>query len=255
MNILSNTFSLLHVDAEDDKEQIASLTVAKDKKHATNSDTDKKTGKLSGKTTTLEIDKINEESLSSSSGNYRMPLAWIDLEMTGIILYFLEVDCDLLAGLNIEVDRILEIACVVTDGKLAKSVELLIAPRSFSFRSISFLKLYDFNHDLATSSIQGPDLVISQTKECLDSMGQWCRDHHAASGPMYVYVISGVIDFVKKHVGSDTPLLAGNSVYVDFLFLKGIKVQPATFYGFECLQWSSSGSEHDKNDKSEVDIL
>lgn len=29
-----------------------------------------------------------------------------------------------------------------------------------------------------------------------------------------------VIDFVKKHVGSDIPLLAGNSVYVDLLFLK-----------------------------------
>lgn len=29
-----------------------------------------------------------------------------------------------------------------------------------------------------------------------------------------------VIEFVKKHVGSGNPLLAGNSVYVDFLFLK-----------------------------------
>ncbi|XP_010916320.1 oligoribonuclease isoform X1 [Elaeis guineensis] len=183
MNSLSNTFSLLHLDAEDDKEQIASLTVAKDKNHATNSDKDKKTGELSGKTTTLKIDKINEESFSSSSGNYRMPLVWIDLEMT---------------GLNIEVDRILEIACVITDGKLAKSVE-------------------------------GPDLVISQTKESLDNMGQWCRDHHAASGLTERVLQSTitekdaetqVIDFVKKHVGSDTPLLAGNSIYVDFLFLK-----------------------------------
>lgn len=29
-----------------------------------------------------------------------------------------------------------------------------------------------------------------------------------------------VIEFVKKHVGTYTPLLAGNSVYMDFLFLK-----------------------------------
>jgi oligoribonuclease (3'-5' exoribonuclease) len=29
-----------------------------------------------------------------------------------------------------------------------------------------------------------------------------------------------VIDFVRRHVGSGTPLLAGNSVYVDLLFLK-----------------------------------
>nr|XP_028954477.1 uncharacterized protein LOC114823207 [Malus domestica] len=35
----------------------------------------------------------------------KMPLVWIDLEMT---------------GLNVEVDRILEIACIVTDGRLTK---------------------------------------------------------------------------------------------------------------------------------------
>jgi hypothetical protein len=29
-----------------------------------------------------------------------------------------------------------------------------------------------------------------------------------------------VIDFVKKHIGSQTPQLAGNSIYVDYLFLK-----------------------------------
>lgn len=29
---------------------------------------------------------------------------------------------------------------------------------------------------------QGPDLVIHQTKECLEKMGEWCQDHHAASG-------------------------------------------------------------------------
>ncbi|KAL3653215.1 hypothetical protein CASFOL_002896 [Castilleja foliolosa] len=53
--------------------------------------------------------------------------------------------------LNIEVDKILEIACVVTDGNLTKSIE-------------------------------GPDLVINQTKECLDKMGEWCQEHHAESG-------------------------------------------------------------------------
>ncbi|XP_022730230.1 oligoribonuclease-like isoform X2 [Durio zibethinus] len=29
---------------------------------------------------------------------------------------------------------------------------------------------------------QGPDLVIHQSKECLDRMGEWCQNHHAASG-------------------------------------------------------------------------
>ena len=30
--------------------------------------------------------------------------------------------------------------------------------------------------------LQGPDLVIHQSKECLDRMGEWCQNHHAASG-------------------------------------------------------------------------
>lgn len=34
MNSISNLFSILHLDAEDDKEQIASLSVAKDETHA-----------------------------------------------------------------------------------------------------------------------------------------------------------------------------------------------------------------------------
>ncbi|KAJ1261259.1 hypothetical protein BS78_09G015300 [Paspalum vaginatum] len=76
---------------------------------------------------------VNDE---ESSVDYRMPLVWIDLEMT---------------GLDITKDRILEIACIITDGKLTKQIE-------------------------------GPDLVISQSKELLDSMNEWCKTHHAASG-------------------------------------------------------------------------
>nr|XP_043609495.1 oligoribonuclease-like isoform X2 [Erigeron canadensis] len=115
--------------------------------------------------------------------DYRQPLVWIDLEMT---------------GLNTEVDRILEIACIITDGKLTKSVE-------------------------------GPDLVIHQTKACLDEMGEWCQKHHAESGLTEKVIQSTisekeaeqqVMEFVKAHVGTYTPLLAGNSIYVDFMFLK-----------------------------------
>ncbi|KAF8099145.1 hypothetical protein N665_0250s0007 [Sinapis alba] len=127
---------------------------------------------------------------SSSTGervlaveNYKQPLVWIDLEMT---------------GLNVEVDKILEIACIVTDGQLTKSVE-------------------------------GPDLVVHQTKDCMDKMGDWCQTHHGASGLTKKVLCSTiserqaeeeVIKFVKKHVGSENLQLAGNSVYVDFLFLK-----------------------------------
>lgn len=122
-------------------------------------------------------------------GNYKQPLVWIDLEMTGnvsilflslinppcfclLILYFkvsffilisfhlphmihclsplvdvsyfrssifniLTVYC---VGLNVEVDRILEIACIITDGQLAKSVEVYI----YICSSIYFLPGFPF---------------------------------------------------------------------------------------------------------------
>ncbi|XP_074572500.1 oligoribonuclease-like [Curcuma longa] len=183
MNNLSNIFSTLRVDAEDDKEQIASLSVAKGEKRAENSDVTKTKNQFPRESTSTRNDKLEQQMPPSPSGDYKMPLVWIDLEMT---------------GLDIEVDRILEIACIITDGKL-------------------------------TNSIDGPDFVIKQTKECLDKMGEWCCEHHAASGLTERVLKSTVtetdaenqvIDFVKKHVGSQTPQLAGNSIYVDFLFLK-----------------------------------
>ncbi|XP_042394915.1 oligoribonuclease-like [Zingiber officinale] len=183
MNNLSNIFSTLRVDAEDDKEQIASLSVAKSEKRAENSDVTKTKNQFPRESTSTINDKLEQQMLPSPSGDYKMPLVWIDLEMT---------------GLDIEVDRILEIACIITDGKLINSID-------------------------------GPDFVIRQTKECLDKMGEWCCEHHASSGLTERVLRSTlteadaenqVIDFVKKHVGSQTPQLAGNSIYVDFLFLK-----------------------------------
>lgn len=179
MNRLTNAFSLLELDVEDDREQ---TTSAADKTEKDNGDSKKETDSIQDATVT-ENDRGSHHSLDKLEGEYRLPLVWIDLEMT---------------GLNIEVDRILEIACVITDGNLTKSVE-------------------------------GPHLVIHQTKECLDEMGEWCQDHHAASGLTEKVIQSTisekeaeqqVVEFVKRHVGTYTPLLAGNSVYVDFMFLK-----------------------------------
>lgn len=171
MDDLSNAFSLLELDVEDDREETTSSASNTVKTNGDAGDTKK------------ETDKGSHQSLSLLEGDYKLPLVWIDLEMT---------------GLNIEVDTILEIACVITDGKLTKSVE-------------------------------GPDLVIHQTQDCLDKMGEWCQDHHAASGLTEKVIQSKinekeaeqqVIEFVKRHVGTYTPLLAGNSIYVDFMFLK-----------------------------------
>ncbi|KAL6967876.1 hypothetical protein U1Q18_033686 [Sarracenia purpurea var. burkii] len=183
MNKLANVFSLLELDVADDREQTTTAVVPDSGEHANGRGKNKKKGDSSGDTILTKNDNGVQQSVEMVSGEYKLPLVWIDLEMT---------------GLDVEVDRILEIACIITDGKLTKSIE-------------------------------GPDLVIHQSKECLDKMGEWCQTHHAASGLTEKVLQSTisereaekqVLEFVKGHVGTYTPLLTGNSVYMDFLFLK-----------------------------------
>lgn len=172
MNKLANNFSLLELDVDDPGDHL---------KNAAADDS------VKVENCSLRDESLNangdQQTLESTPVEYRMPLVWIDLEMT---------------GLNIEYDRILEIACVITDGNLTKSIE-------------------------------GPDLVIHQTKECLDKMGEWCQQHHSASGLTEKVLQSSiteqdaemqVMEFVKRHVGTYTPFIAGNSIYTDLLYLK-----------------------------------
>ena len=63
-------------------------------------------------------------------------LCWLDLEMT---------------GLNPDVERIIEIATVITD--------------------------YDLN-----IVAEGPSLVINQSDDLLDAMDDWNTEHHTKSG-------------------------------------------------------------------------
>ncbi|XP_031483168.1 oligoribonuclease isoform X2 [Nymphaea colorata] len=175
MKDLGNIFSVLSLDVGDDKDQTAV---------GAPTDARKQSGKK--KPVNVQISEADEECppAEGSSERFRSPLVWIDLEMT---------------GLNIDVDRILEIACIITDGKL-------------------------------THLAEGPDLIIHQSKECLDNMGEWCQNHHSASGLTEKVLASTVteadaetqvIDFLKSHIGgSYQPMLAGNSIYVDFEFLK-----------------------------------
>lgn len=184
MEDLANAFSVLELDAEDDDQAREASSVSKNKDDTTKSSGKKMEKKVNNSDNMLLVkEKESQQNSEMPLEEYKLPLVWIDLEMT---------------GLNVEVDRILEIACIITDGKLTKSVE-------------------------------GPDLVIHQTKECLDRMGEWCQSHHKASGLTKKVLESTVsereaekqvIEFVKRNVGTYTPQLAGNSVYVDFAFLK-----------------------------------
>lgn len=198
MRSLSNVFAVLDLIGDDDTGQTTDLGSTKDENNAIKLGSEEKT---KGETSGYNRAPKNEEHQDRLE-EYKLPLVWIDLEMT---------------GLNVEVDRILEIACVITDGKLTKSVE-------------------------------GPDLVIKQSKDCMDKMGEWCHDHHAASGLTENVLQSTiterdaekeVIEFVKKHVGSVTPLIAGNSVYVDLLFLKKYMPELASLFSHVLVDVSS----------------
>lgn len=110
-------------------------------------------------------------------------LVWIDLEMS---------------GLDVERCRILEIAVLITDGGLG-----LVA--------------------------EGPDLVVHQEDAVLDAMDAWNTEHHGASGLTAAVRASAVgeaeaerqvLEFVARHCPPGTAPLAGNSVWMDRLFLR-----------------------------------
>jgi len=109
-------------------------------------------------------------------------LVWMDLEMT---------------GLEPDVDTILEIATIITDGQLNTVAE-------------------------------GPNIVIHQTDAVLDAMGDWCKQHHGDSGlsaKVRASMISMLdaeqqtLDFIKQHVPQGTSPLCGNSIHQDRRFL------------------------------------
>lgn len=115
---------------------------------------------------------------ASSAGR----LVWIDMEMT---------------GLNVNVDHILEVACIITDKDLNIVAE-------------------------------GPNLVVHQSDHILSSMGPWCIEQHGRSGLTQAVRASMITvadadrqlaRFVSSHVPHGACPLAGNSVHMDKRFI------------------------------------
>ncbi|XP_028133136.2 oligoribonuclease, mitochondrial isoform X2 [Diabrotica virgifera virgifera] len=115
-------------------------------------------------------------------------IVWVDMEMT---------------GLNVDQDKIMEIACLVTDADLN-----IIA--------------------------EGPDIIIHQPDSVLKKMNAWCKKQHKKTGLTAACLNSmihleqaenEILDFVKQHVTEKMSPLAGNSVYMDRMFL--IKNMPS----------------------------
>ncbi|CCF50994.1 hypothetical protein NDA11_004045 [Ustilago hordei] len=116
-----------------------------------------------------------------------LPLVWIDCEMT---------------GLNVEAgDRLLEIACIITDGELNPIDD-------------------------------GVSYVISTPSSILDSMNDWCRTQHASSGLTlacsspapyshpHADVRTAMLAYVRDRVPlANSACLAGNTVHADKVFL------------------------------------
>ncbi|MBN4061380.1 MAG: oligoribonuclease [Proteobacteria bacterium] len=109
-------------------------------------------------------------------------LVWMDLEMT---------------GLDPNVDTILEIATIITDGQLNTVAE-------------------------------GPNIVIHQPDSVLAAMGDWCKEHHGGSGLSAKVRASTIsmldaelqsLDFIKSHVPKGVSPLCGNSIHQDRRFL------------------------------------
>ncbi|MEN0058485.1 MAG: oligoribonuclease [Bdellovibrio sp.] len=109
-------------------------------------------------------------------------LFWIDMEMT---------------GLDIEKEVIIEVAAIVTD--------------------LNFKELDTF------------ETVVKQPQKYLDAMDAWNTEHHKKSG-LTAKVPNGMnpdqveamlVDLVKKHFPDpkDRPVLAGNSIVQDRLFI------------------------------------
>lgn len=110
-------------------------------------------------------------------------LVWIDLEMT---------------GLDSTRDTILEIAVLIT------------------------------NNDLDIIA-QGPCLVIAHSDAVLHIMGSWVKEHHTQSGLVQLVKQSTismesaqeqVLAFVKQHCPQGSPLLCGNTIWQDRVFLR-----------------------------------
>jgi len=132
----------------------------------------------------------NEEPRYSSSYTVPKPppntsaenIVWVDMEMT---------------GLDPDTDHVLEVACLVTDGNLNILAE-------------------------------GPDLCIQHPPEVLSAMNEWSTKQHQESGLTSKCQTDGVplreaekqlLDFVRAWTPFKKCPLAGNTIYMDRIFL------------------------------------
>ena len=122
-----------------------------------------------------------------------------------------------MTGLDPETERIIEVATLVTDSDLN-----LIA--------------------------EGPNLIISQSKELLDSMDEWNQNQHGSSGLIQEVIKSDIteqiaeietLDFIYKYVGEKASPMCGNTVSHDRRFLSKYMPRLEAYFNYRHIDVSS----------------
>ena len=122
-----------------------------------------------------------------------------------------------MTGLDPETERIIEVATLVTDSDLN-----LIA--------------------------EGPNLIISQSKELLDSMDEWNQNQHGSSGLIQEVIKSDIteqiaeietLDFISKYVREKASPMCGNTVSHDRRFLSKYMPRLEAYFNYRHIDVSS----------------
>ena len=122
-----------------------------------------------------------------------------------------------MTGLDPETEKIIEVATLVTDADLN-----LIA--------------------------EGPNLIISQSKELLDSMDEWNQNQHGSSGLIQEVINSDIteqiaeietLDFISKYVGEKVSPMCGNTVSHDRRFLSKYMPRLEAYFNYRHIDVSS----------------
>ena len=122
-----------------------------------------------------------------------------------------------MTGLDPETERIIEVATLVTDADLN-----IIA--------------------------EGPNLIISQSKELLDSMDEWNQNQHGSSGLIQEVINSDIteqiaeietLDFISKYVGEKVSPMCGNTVSHDRRFLSKYMPRLEAYFNYRHIDVSS----------------
>ncbi|XP_026479058.1 probable oligoribonuclease [Ctenocephalides felis] len=131
----------------------------------------------------ISFSNLNIKNMSSKKYSTKNRIVWIDMEMT---------------GLDINKDKIIEIACIVTE---------------------SDLSIVD----------TCPSMIIHHSDDVLNSMNEWCKvnlgktgliDECKKSTTTLEEAEGNILQFLKKNIAPKECPVAGNSVYMDRLFLQ-----------------------------------